>query len=153
LKDWRGYFQRCFENLKPGGWVEAFDLKFPADSANPDCPPDQPLMHWSKLVAQSIVKMGHDPDPTPKFRQYMEEAGFINIHEQPIQWPVGPWSKGNREKVMGSIMLENVRGLVRPSAVAMFTQFLGWTTEQVEEFIPKALEDINGKIGRYYGKL
>jgi hypothetical protein len=83
----------------------------------------------------------------------MEEAGFINIHEQPGQWPIGPWPKGDREKLIGRLMVDNLISVIRPSATALFTQFLGWTPEQVDELVPKAEADIRGKTGRYYNKV
>jgi hypothetical protein len=153
MKDWKNYFKQCYANLKPGGWVEAMDCSFPIPSANPNCPPDQPMLVWGQLVAKSVAAMGKDPNPFPKFREYMEEAGFINIHEQPIQWPVGTWCKGKREKLIGRIMIEDVKAVVGPAAMGMFTHFLGWTPEQVDEFVPKVLEDIQGKIGMYYGPM
>jgi hypothetical protein len=103
------------------------------------------------LVAESISRSGIDPLAVTKFSEYMREAGFINIKEQPIQWPVGPWPKGNREKLIGRIMIDNVSTVVRPSGTAMFTKFLDWTMEEVNEFMPKVEEDITGKVGKYYG--
>lgn len=153
MKDWPEYFKRCYANLKPGGWVEAMDCGFPIPSANPDIHPDRPFLMWGKLVAEAVTKMGKDPNALSKFRQYLQDAGFINIHVQPIHWPVGPWAKGKREKLIGKIMIEDVKAVIGPAAMGMFTHFLGWSPERVTEFIPTAVEDILGKTGRYYGDM
>jgi hypothetical protein len=108
---------------------------------------------WSKLVAEALNKRGFESDPTINFRRYMEDAGFINIQEQLIQWPIGTWPKGAREKLIGRIMIDNLRMAVRPLATAMFAHFLQWTDEQIQEFVPRAEEDIVGKVGCIYGKV
>jgi hypothetical protein len=93
---------------------------------------------------------GMDPDPSPKLRAMMEEVGFVNIKEQPLQWPLGPWPKGKREKMVGRIMADSCKQACRPGAMALFTKRLGWTAEQVEEFMPVVEKDIANAKRLYY---
>jgi hypothetical protein len=102
---------------------------------------------------QAVSNDGIDPDPSPKFLTMMEEIGFVNVKEQPLQWPVGPWPKGKREKLIGRIMVDNCKQACRPVGLALFTKRLGWSVEQVEEFMPTVEKDIANSKRLYYLQL
>jgi hypothetical protein len=104
-------------------------------------------------MAQAQVNDGIDPDPSPKFRTMMEETGFINIREQPLQWALGSWPKGSREKLIGRIMVDNCLQACRPGGLALFTKRLGWTVEQVEAFMPSVESDIKNAKRLYYAQM
>lgn len=99
---------------------------------------------------EAAANDGINTDPTLLFKGYLEELGFVDIREQPIQWPVGPWPKGEREKIIGKLMVDNIREFVRPSAMALYTKRLGWTPEQVEAFMPAVLADLEDRSKHYY---
>jgi len=150
IHDWSKYFRQCFDNLKPGGWCEIQEPEISVRSANPDIQDDWPLKAWGLHLIQAVVNDGIDPDPFSKFRAMMEEIGFVNVKEKPLQWPVGPWAKGKREKLIGRIMVDNSKLVCRPVATALFTKRLGWSIKQVEEFIPAVEKDITNFKRLYY---
>jgi hypothetical protein len=125
----------------------------PMESANPNCPPDQPLWRWSRLISEALHSSGIDPDPTIKYKQRMEEVGFVNAHTQHIQWPVGPWPKGNREKLVGRLMIDNIRMVAKPMIIGMHTNLLGWSVEEANAFALLVEKDLTNKTGKYYGPM
>jgi hypothetical protein len=122
--------------------AEVQETKFPAETANPNCPEDSPLLKWSSLLGEAAANDGIDANPTGRFRGILESIGFVNIREQPVQWPIGTWAKGDREKLIGRIMVDNLLQFYRASAMMLYTKRLGWTAEQVEEFLPSVHDDI-----------
>jgi len=114
---------------------------------------DWPLRAWGVHMAQAQVNDGIDPDPSPRFKNMMEEIGFINVREQPLQWALGSWPKGKREKLIGRIMVDNCIQACRPAGLALFTKRLGWTVEQVEEFMPAVERDIRNAKRLYYTQM
>jgi hypothetical protein len=112
--------------------------------------PNSALIKWGEYISQAARNDGIDPDPTGRFRGILEKLGFVDIKEQPLQWPIGPWPKGEREKIVGRIMIDNVKQFYRPSAMALFTKRLGWTPEQVEEFLPSVGADLDDRSKHYY---
>jgi hypothetical protein len=129
------------------------EANLPIATANPNLPADQPFFRWTSLSAEAMRRSGIDPGPTPTFKQEMEEAGFVNIHLEPIQWPIGPWSKGSREKLIGRLMIENLRSAIKPLIMGLFTNMLGWSVEEGEAFAPLAEKDLTGNVGKYYAHM
>lgn len=132
---------------------EVKEPRFPLDSADPNVQDDWPLMAWGLHVAQAISNDGIDPDPSPRFRRMMEEVGFVNVREQPLKWPIGPWPKGKREKLIGRIMVDNCKRGCRPIGLAMFSKRLDWSVQQVEEFMPAVEKDIANAKRLYYSQM
>jgi hypothetical protein len=149
IHSWERYFEQCWKNLKPGGWIEVQETKTLIMSPDGH-DPNSALMQWGEHISQAARNDGIDPDPTGRFRGILEKLGFVDIKEQPLQWPIGPWPKGEREKIVGRIMIDNVKQFYRPSAMALFTKRLGWTTEQVEEFLPGVGADLDDRSKHYY---
>jgi hypothetical protein len=101
-------------------------------------------------LAQAAANDGIDADPTPRFRRILESLGFVNIHAQSIKWPIGSWPKGEREKLIGRIMVDNMLQFYTAAAMMLFTKRLSWTAEQVEEFLPGVREDILDRNKCFY---
>jgi hypothetical protein len=122
-------------------------------SADPNCPKDTPLIQWGEYVKGASANDGIDSLPGLKLKGMLETVGFINIRVQPIKWPVGAWAKGEREKLLGHLMVDNVLLAYEPIAKGLFTKRLGWTMEQVEEFLPGVRNDILDPKKQIYGQL
>jgi hypothetical protein len=131
-------------------YSEAQETKIPIQSADPGIQNDWPLREWGLHVVEAITLDGIDPDPTPKFKGMMEAIGFINVREQPLKWPLGPWAKGKREKLIGRINVDNCKQACRPGGLALFTKRLGWTVQQVEDYMPEVELDIANSKRLYY---
>lgn len=140
-------YRRAYHNLI---CAEVKEPKFPMESADPNTQVDWPLNAWGLHLVQAISNDGIDPDPSPKFRRMMEEVGFVNVREQPLKWPIGPWPKGRREKIIGRIMVDNCKRGFRPVGLAMFTKRLGWSVQQVEEYMPAVEKDLANAKRLYY---
>lgn len=53
IHDWEKYFQQCWDNLEPGGWIETGETQFPQRRADQEAePPDGkgPFLTWSEGV-------------------------------------------------------------------------------------------------------
>jgi len=153
MHDWPRYFQQCWDHLKPGGWVEVQETTFPICYDDDSVPDDAPLKLYSEYVRDAAKLDGIDPNPAPKFRGILEKLGFVDIREQPLKWPMGSWPKGESEKELGRIMVDNMKRFYRPSATALFTKKLGWSVERLEEFLPGVGRDIEDESRHYYWQM
>lgn len=69
--------------LKPGGWIESFEVSPTVTSDDNTVGPDTALAGWDKLFIDASKKIGNSftvvADQIQK--PAIEEAGFINIKE------------------------------------------------------------------------
>ena len=133
--------------------AEVQETQFPAETANPNCPKDTPLLKWSSLIHEAAANDGIDASPCGRFKGILESIGFVNIREQPLKWPIGSWAKGDREKLIGRIMVDNLLQFYRASAMMLYTKRLGWTPEQVDEFLPAVHADILDRSKCIYAQM
>ncbi len=82
---------------KPGGWAEFQDWEVDFHTDDDSLSRDSDLVRWMETVKEACLKVGRDPSPGPKLKQWMIGAGFKNVHEQVIKLPFGPWAKDKRQ--------------------------------------------------------
>jgi predicted methyltransferase len=82
IKDWPKLYSQAFQHLKPGGWVEAqdHDVKLGSDDDSVDRAKD--WVHWMKTANEVAEKFGKILDVGPRQKQWMTDAGFVDIREQ-----------------------------------------------------------------------
>ncbi|ELQ39789.1 hypothetical protein OOU_Y34scaffold00484g3 [Pyricularia oryzae Y34] len=117
LIDIQGVFNRCYEHIRPGGWIELQDMHaFPQCDDN-TMKPDDFLLGFYKLVHQSFNARGMDHRNRPKeMKSYLQQAGFTNIKCIVKKTPVGPWAKGDQLQRIGECMKYAIYDLL-PSLV------------------------------------
>lgn len=132
MRNWPRFFEQAFEHLKPGGWIEVQELCFPLGCDDGSAGPDTAFLAWAQRTHDAAAKLGVNTSSPPHFPEYMAKVGFINIKEHHAKWPLGPWARGKKEKLMGHYMLENILAALEGASVMLFTKVLGWTKDEVE---------------------
>lgn len=80
---------------KPGGWVEFMDFTMTFYTLNGDFKPGCMVDLWTRELKAFLVSFGLEPEPGPKLRRWVTDAGFQKIHEKRMALPVGMWPKEN----------------------------------------------------------
>jgi hypothetical protein len=86
--------------------------------------------------------MGMDIFVPGALAEPLRAAGFVNIHAKHYKWPIGPWAKGEKNKLLGRFALEDTMDWLPSSALALFTQMFGWSREEVEVFLASVRKEI-----------
>lgn len=86
--------------------------------------------------------LGKDFTRVATYRTIMEELGFVDIVERHFQWPVGTWAKGEKMKMLGSCMREDLLSGIQGASMGIMVKGLGMTVEEVEV----ALVDVRNEI-------
>ncbi|KAI1421989.1 hypothetical protein F5Y12DRAFT_661069 [Xylaria sp. FL1777] len=100
----REALQSLGELVKPGGWIQLIEATnvLPEDSG--------PVMHSFVKVMNAVFDvMGADLAVTEKIPQWLEEAGFVDVHEKTVPMNLGAV---NRDPTLAS------RGVFSTSAAA-----------------------------------
>jgi SAM-dependent methyltransferase len=153
IHDWDRYFKQAYDNLKPGGWAEIQEPLFPISHVEDGgVNSESPLKKWGYHMVEAAAMDNIDVTVAPRLGEPLARAGFINIQQQEMIWPVGTWAKGEREKALGYWTYENTK-LFFDGAKLLFTKRLGWDIERVEQFLKEAEEDMGKKKSHYFWRL
>ncbi|OBR08862.1 Methyltransferase [Colletotrichum higginsianum IMI 349063] len=138
IKDWGALFQRSFEHLRPGGWIELQEIHHAPLSANNSVSVTaHPVARYWGHVAQGLSNLGIDLNAAAGDRlpNMMREAGFVNVTERVFHVPIGVWPRNRVLKTVGmywrTILLDGLQAI----ALGPFTRGLHWSAEQTEVFL------------------
>ena len=93
--------------------------------------------------------MGWDLAAPLKWRHSLEAAGFTDIHIQWINWPVGPWAKGKKNKLIGKLTFMNFFDLLG-SVGPLFRKFLDYTSDETETLIAQVRKEMRDQKLHFY---
>lgn len=103
VSDWFKLFKQAFTALKPGGYIESFEVEADYRSDDGTLKPDSAMIMWRDLFAEGGKKLGHPftmiSDDIQ--RKGMEEAGFVDLTVKDIKVPMGPWPADPKLKEIG----------------------------------------------------
>ncbi|EFX03220.1 hypothetical protein CMQ_3149 [Grosmannia clavigera kw1407] len=130
---------RCYENMKPGAWIEVSD--FGADVLCDDgtMPPDWPLKQMFGKLSVAMHNLGKDIQIAPQVGQLVEEAGFVNLTRKVYKVPVGIWPANRTLRLVGMYMRQVTEDFLDAVAAKPF-RTLGMTEEEISAFMSSVLE-------------
>jgi SAM-dependent methyltransferase len=134
IRDWPNLMKQCFDNLKPGGWVELCDWDY--EPHRPDGTIDKRdnwIVKWHSLVIDTCAeKIGVHPNPPPEFKAWATAAGFEDVREVVFQVPVGGWAKNPKLKEIGRYYRYSLEEGLDSITLRIFTQLLGYTLTEAK---------------------
>ncbi|KAE9371993.1 S-adenosyl-L-methionine-dependent methyltransferase [Stipitochalara longipes BDJ] len=139
----------AYNFTRPGGYFELQDCIVPFRCMD-DSMKGTTIERWVDLIMQATARIGKDWTRVKKYKEYLEEAGFVDVVEKKYEWPVGTWAKGKREKMLGLWYREDLLSGLQGFTMALLTRALGMTTVEVELLLTGVREDIkSNKIHIY----
>ncbi|KAF6802331.1 methyltransferase domain-containing protein [Colletotrichum musicola] len=145
IADWRTYLQNCFDNLKPGGYVEVQDIDLFIRSDDGTLKPDGPLMKWTNLLHDATHKLGRPYVEIPSLKQILVDIGFEDVTLDVYKWPTNSWPKDARYKEIGTWSNENMAAGLEAFTMGPVTRAHGWTREEVDVLLVEVRRDINDR--------
>lgn len=108
------------------------------------------MLHWGELLKQGALALGKDLEQAPKYKSYMKEVGFEEVVHRRIDWPLGPWAVGTKEKTMGIFLKEDLMGVLEGISMGLLGRGLGMSTEEIQVLLVQVRRDIeNGALHGY----
>jgi len=98
---------------------------------------------WLDLVDKGSHALGRDFGRVPQYKSYFEEAGFEDIVEKQLAWPIGMWARDRRMKMLGAWAKEDVLSGLHGWSAAVLTRGLGMSSQEVEILLMEVRNDIN----------
>lgn len=137
-------FKKAYAALEPGGWFEM------QDSGTPLLSPDNSIEGTAmekcwQLLATAASKRGIDLGAASRYKQWMEEVGFVDVREVVIEWPIGTWAKSDYHKSLGAWFHKDLSMGAEGIAMGLFTRVLGMSKEEVERFMVDVKREFNDR--------
>lgn len=143
-------FRSCLENLEPGGWAEFQDYYVKMQCVD-DSLAGTALERWNDCVLEGVRRMGKNGLAAARFKAQMLDAGFVDVVERKFALPGNPWAKGEDQKMLGMMQMENILDGLHGFSIGLFTKMLGMAAEEVELMLMDVRKDLrNTKIHFYY---
>ncbi|KAL9622182.1 MAG: hypothetical protein Q9204_008047 [Flavoplaca sp. TL-2023a] len=101
IADWDEYFRQCYVHLKPGGYVEALERGVKPVSDDGTVGPDHFWTTWGNTVLSVGETWGKGFNAWEILKGRMEAAGFVDVVQVPMKWPIGPWMEDEHMKELG----------------------------------------------------
>ncbi|KAK1991146.1 methyltransferase domain-containing protein [Colletotrichum falcatum] len=153
IADWPALFKEAYRALKPGGYLESFEVSPMILSDDGTVPETSALGQWGKFFEEGGRKMGRSFRVLDEElqRTSMEAAGFENIAEWNNKAPLGNWPKDPVKKEIGEwaqlTLLSDIEGYVLFMANVMNT----WTRDEIHVYAAQLRREIrSGKLHGYY---
>ena len=161
IRDWPSLVRRCFEHLKPGGWIEIPDVTIGTFS---DLVPwrdeSSPLMRWYQCYRRGASTLGIDGFANQERTNCLATARFTRISEKFFKCYLdGDAVEEHKDKEIARLTRQNTLGLL--DAVTRTMQERGqWdtlkiTSAELQQLKEDAKDDIasNSASRRYYWTL
>ncbi|OJJ45087.1 hypothetical protein ASPZODRAFT_675583 [Penicilliopsis zonata CBS 506.65] len=143
--EWDRVYQQCYDNLRPGGWIEQIELDVRVMSDDGTLPEDSLLAGWGETFLRCGQRCGRPLDTQTTMRAAIERAGFVNASEKLYKCPIGAWPKDPQFKDAGSINLAHWSSGLEGWAMWLLTKYgepEPWKREEVQVYVAKVRQEL-----------
>lgn len=144
ISDWPALYKKAYDHLKPGGWFEDHeaDIRTHSDVVGDD--PDHIYNRWNRTFLDSGEKQGKTLKIGigSRMKNYIVDAGFVNVVERRIRIPIGPWCKDKKLKQIGRYLYAFIDQSLEGFALFLLTKILDWKYEECQVFIAQMRDAI-----------
>ncbi|PHH66821.1 hypothetical protein CDD81_5953 [Ophiocordyceps australis] len=137
--------QRCFDKLKPGGWIQVHEVVHQVFSENGSPSPHHPLHKFYELIEGPYAKRyDWHLRIAGQVEGMLRQIGFTRINVRHNHVPLGGWHSDKRKREMGIYVQSVLAGwvetmLLRPETFDLDAQ----GAHDLEEEILTAFNDVN----------
>lgn len=142
--------------MEPGGTLELIDIIYPLQSDDGTLKEEHPAYQWSVLLQEGFAGGGHPLNTALFYKDWLKDAGFVDIVEVKEKWPCSAWARDPKYKQIGKSWTvierqlfvlatnlhigmwayENGVQALEPLSLAIFTRpkeagGLGWSVEEL----------------------
>lgn len=72
------------------------------------------------------------------------------VHEEVFAVPGNPWPKGDDQKQLGAMQMENILEGIHGMSIKLFTNFLNMSSEAVEALLVEVRKDLTNRNIHFY---
>lgn len=114
----------CYSNLVPGGWYQQIEMSVVLKSDDGSVKEGSIFDQWGKVSLEAGDKFGKDLRIHEQIKDYIIDAGFVDVVETVYKWPVGPWSTDKYIQQVGLWNLLHWQEGIEGWSMALLTRVL-----------------------------
>ena len=137
-------FRQAYDALKPGGWFEIRETALPLQCDDGTLT-GTALLTWCEGMLKLGRARGMNFDNPFKYRQWVEEAGFVNVQEHAQILPISPWPKDQHLKQIGSWIQFSLGEGLEAFSIQMWMEETGWSYDEYKVFLAQVRKDITSR--------
>ncbi|KAH8646205.1 S-adenosyl-L-methionine-dependent methyltransferase [Xylariales sp. PMI_506] len=136
----RTVIKNVFDNLNEGGWIEFHDgiLGQGCQDGSYEGTANRAMNEQFEMAYKA---MGRDPVKTIKYKQWLLDAGFVDVVEKRFPVPMNSWPKDPKYKEIGKYCYHDVRDLTL-SLGGRILAAAGLSPEEIERRSRIAIADL-----------
>lgn len=147
IPDWNALYQKAFDHLEPGGWIQNLEMDCQLDSDHVALPADHIFHRWAQLFYQGGEKMGRTfaISKGHTMRDGLEAAGFVDIEERRLKAPMHGWPKDPKLQQAGLLFQLALEESIEGFGMFLLTQILGWHEDEVIVLLAEMRREVRKK--------
>ncbi|KAH8649920.1 S-adenosyl-L-methionine-dependent methyltransferase [Xylariales sp. PMI_506] len=150
FNDPRVVMNRAFKNLRPGGWIEFQEGSFTLIQTNPDYK-GTALHTWAANCVKGAATVGRNVDNVQLYKDYLIEAGFVDVSERQLYTPLGDWHSHPYMRLVGSYVRANLLEGLKSIAWKML-RLAGMEADEIDSLLSEAREQVQDRNSRILWK-
>jgi len=150
VSDWDKFYEQAYLHIKPGGYIESAERSVQPISDDDTVGPDHTYTKWGQTIAEMGERWGKPFTIYKYMKEKMEKAGFVDVVETKMKWPMTPWSKDPKMKEIGRWNQMRAEQGLEGYSLRLLTQVGGWSYEEVQVFIAKMRAALREKKSHPY---
>ena len=136
LPDFKQYLINARTYLIPGtGYLECCEPDFYPYSDDNTIPQGWYLTRWAEWQEVAAERLGRPLRIAPKLKQWMIEAGYVDVTESVFKLPLGSWPADRTLKKLGQKFRTLFNETFSTASLFLFSQGLGWDRDRIEIFL------------------
>lgn len=154
LSDFAQYIRTARKYLRPGsGWLECCDIHPQPFSDDNTMPLTWSFVKWEEAMDRGARRAGRPLRTAHKFRQWMEEAGFVDVQEHVHKIPIGTWPADKLQKRIGRAWKEMLLEMLPAVSYKTLNEQLNWSREEVELMLADTRKGLQDRTVHAYHKV
>ncbi|KAF2459535.1 S-adenosyl-L-methionine-dependent methyltransferase [Lineolata rhizophorae] len=153
FEDFREVIRKAYDHLDPGGWFECQEIMNSLFCDDSTMTQDNPFLEWTRTQHQAAMNLGRPVRIANKLRKWLEDAGFVDVHEEIFKLPINPWPKDPQFKMLGRFHEACLLDGIQAFSLAFFTRGMSWSKEEVEVYLVNVRKAISDRNVHAYHKI
>lgn len=142
IRDWPRLFRQAYEHARPGGWFEVSST-YPSPTCDDGTlADDASLLEVKRMFWEMGEKMGTSVEAPKLFKQQLIEAGFVDVVENVIKVPQGPWPKDKRLKKIGAFENYSLSMGLEAYLMRGYTSVMGGDPNQLQLIVAQTRKEL-----------